>query len=67
MKDPEYGQHCQRRRIEIDGEHYYIVAGRNFAMATVPRENHPNQEKTRIIVEKVCETITKILSGEPEE
>ena len=55
----------QRRRIEIDGEHYYIIVtwedGSPTVLATCPRENAPERREVRAVLEQVCETITEMM------
>ena len=55
----------QRRRIEIDGEHYYIIVTNGesgpHVCATCPRENAPERMETRQVVERLCETITEMM------
>ena len=55
----------QRRRIEIDGEHYYIIVTRGdngpHVCATCPRENAPERREMRAVLETVCNTITEMM------
>ena len=56
----------QRRRIEIDGEHYYIILTRSDDGSvnidtTCPRENAPENTHLRAVLETVCETITEMM------
>lgn len=41
----------QRRRITVDGEHYYLIV-------TCARENAPERAATRRIVDQICEAAT---------
>jgi len=52
---------CKRRVIQIGGENYYLVVGEDFVLATVPRENSPDQSREREVVETLCGVITEIL------
>ena len=54
---------CIRKRVEIEGENFYIITGKDFCQATVPRENSRDSEKLRTIVDKVCDTITESLTS----
>lgn len=55
----------QRRRIEIDGEHYYIILTWDDGAASIditcPRENAPDNAKMRAVLETVCNTITEMI------
>ena len=57
----------QRRRIEIDGEHYYIILTWDDGAASIditcPRENAPDNAKMRAVLETVCSTITEMMQG----
>ncbi len=61
------GEDCVRRRVEIEGEYYYLLIGDNFLMATVPRENDPQQSATRKIVETLCNAVSEVRSNKKEE
>lgn len=54
-----------RRRIEIDGESYYLIVthdGTAPALTiTCPRENAPDNIKTRRIVENICTAANEML------
>jgi len=55
---------CQRRRVLIEGEHFYIVVGKNFVTATVPDENKYSSKKLRTVVTTLCKEITAAMGGE---
>jgi hypothetical protein len=55
------GEDVTRRLVTIDGENYYLIVGDTLVQATVPRENDPLIEKTRLIVESVCNAISEVL------
>lgn len=52
----------QRRRITVDGEHYYLIVTRGpdgwHICATCARENAPERAATRRIVDQICEAAT---------
>ena len=54
-----------RRRIEIGGEHYYIIVTHGesgpHVCATCPRENAPERREIRAVVERMCKAITEML------
>jgi hypothetical protein len=64
------GEDCIRRKITIEGENYYLMIGKTFLQATVPRENAPQQSQIRNIVEQICDTVTEVqqswIKPEPE-
>jgi len=64
MSNPMDGEHCVRSRVVIDGENFYLVVGKNFVDATVPRENSNDRAKLRKIVKVLCDEITRSLGGE---
>jgi len=51
-----------RRKIEIEGENFYVIIGKSFVDATVPRENSEDNRKLRTIVDKLCDCITEGLT-----
>jgi len=57
------GEDAVRRKIVIDGENYYLTIGKDFAHATTPYENRPENAKLREIVDKICEEITNTQGG----
>lgn len=54
---------CKRKRVEIAGENYYLIVGKDWVQATVPRENAPENNDTRVVVETLCREITGLLGG----
>lgn len=54
---------CTRHKVVIDGENFYLVVGENFCHATTPYENRPENEKTRRVVDTLCEEITRAQGG----
>jgi len=50
-----------RKRIVIDGENFYITMGKRFVTATISHENRSENEKTRRVVDSICDAITEIL------
>lgn len=60
------GDHCIRRRVEINGENYYIILGNTFAHATTPFENRPERMNERMIVEAVVGAISAMLEERDE-
>ena len=52
---------CIRRRVEIDGDHYYILVGHRFVAASVPYENRPENLKQRQVIESLCAAITNCM------
>ncbi len=52
----------QRRRITVDGEHYYLIVTSGpdgwHICATCARENAPERAATRRIVDQICEAAT---------
>lgn len=63
MSPPNHGI---RRRLTLDGEHYYLIvtAGPDGAAVdiTCPRENAPEHAKLRGILEAVTSSITEMLA-----
>jgi hypothetical protein len=59
------GEICVRRKVVIDGENYYLTIGTDFAHATTPFENRPENEKLREVVDMVCAVITETQGGHP--
>ena len=57
------GEDAVRRKVVINGENFYLVIGKNFAHATTPYENRPENEKVRRIVDTICEEITQVQGG----
>jgi len=57
------GDDCKRRQVTIDGEHFYLIIGRDFVHATEPHENRPENQKTRQLVDTICEIITAVQGG----
>lgn len=55
------GEDITRELVVIDGENYYLAVGETLIQATVPRENAPMMEKTRLIVETLCDAISRVL------
>ena len=47
----DISEDCVKKTIIIDNENYYLVVGKSFVMATVPRENDPMMSATRMAVE----------------
>lgn len=60
MKPIDPPDDCVRRRVEIDGKNYYVVVGETFVDITPPRENRPENLKTRVMLETLCREITSI-------
>ena len=60
------GEDAVRRKVVINGENFYLVIGKNFAHATTPYENRPENEKVRRIVDTICEEITQVQGGSDE-
>ena len=58
MKDGEH-EDCIRKMIEIDGENFYIMIGKNFVDTTVPFENRPDRMKLRQMLDSICDCITE--------
>ena len=54
---------CVRKRISIEGEHFYLIIGRTFLDVTVPRENAPDQSKVRAILEQICNAVSEVREG----
>lgn len=53
---------CIRKRVEINGENYYIIACDDYTIkATTPYENRPENMKERQVVDMVCDTVSSIL------
>lgn len=64
------GNICERRRVVINKENYYITVGKTFVHGTVPYENRKDREDERLVVETICKEITRSLRrqhGLPEE
>lgn len=55
------GERCTRKRIDIDGENFYIVVGDSFVQATIPEENFSKNKRVREVVELLCEGITGVM------
>lgn len=55
---------CERHRVVIDGENFYLTVGRTFVEATVPFENTNDREKLRRIVKELTNAITRAMGGE---
>ena len=55
---------CERRKVVVGKENYYLVIGKNFLHVTIPDENHPDREHERLAMEKICEEINKVRGGE---
>ena len=53
---------CIRRKVEINGENFYLIIGKEFLQCTVPRENAPGQSKVRNIIERICEEVSSVRS-----
>lgn len=56
------GTPCKRIKAVIDGENFYLIVGENFAHATTPYENRPENHKLRVTVDTIC-TIISIAQG----
>lgn len=58
MTAPNLGK---RRRVTIDGEHYYVIVTNGpdgwQVDCTCPRENAPENGKLRGAIEKICAAI----------
>lgn len=50
-----------RRVVQIEDENYYLVVTQNSVTATVPYENRPGNVRLRVIVDKLCEEISKTM------
>jgi len=61
------GESCVRRRVEINGENYYLTVGRTFVTATVPHENRPDRENERLVVETLCAAISEVMESQGNE
>jgi hypothetical protein len=61
MMDAELTGVGIRRRVNIFDENYYIVVTPTSVECTVPHENRPDQIQTRMVVDKICEEITKTM------
>ena len=57
-------QTCVRRRVEIGGENFYVIVGKDFVQATIPHENRPDNMQLREVVEVLCGAITEMMGGE---
>lgn len=57
----------QRRRITVDGEHYYLIVTRGpdgwHICATCARENALERAATRRIVDQICEAATLAINA----
>jgi len=58
---------CVRRKMVIDGEHFYLVVGKTFIQCVVPRENSPEQSKLRDTIETMCTHVTELLQKAEQE
>lgn len=62
MSQDGFAGDCQRERISIDGETFYLVAGfedgRPFLHVTVPDENKPTGRALRQVAETICNRAT---------
>jgi hypothetical protein len=47
-----------RRRVEIDGENYYIVVTPNSVTITTPFENRPENIQRRLVIDRLADEIT---------
>ena len=61
------GEKCKRKRIEIDGENFYLVVGKDFITATIPHENRPERLDLRNTVDTLCDGVSKLMKGETDE
>jgi len=62
-KAPEFDGECTRKRVVIDGEHYYIILGMDWVQVTVPRENDQAMDHTRTVAETLCREITELMKN----
>lgn len=53
-----------RRAVDIlgDGQLWYVVVTPTSAEVAVPYENRPDMAETRIVVDRACSTISRLLS-----
>ena len=56
----EEGESCIRIKKVINGEHYYIVVGKDFLHVTCPRENDPQMSHERRAIEEIQQTVNMI-------
>ena len=49
-----------RKKVVIKGENYYLYISPTSLVATVPRENDPNMQDTREIVEAIANAVTEV-------
>jgi hypothetical protein len=54
----EYIDSGIRRRVEIDGENYYIVVTHNSVTITTPFENRPENITRRLVIDRLADEIT---------
>ena len=54
-------ERCQRHKIQINGENFYLVIGKTFVCCTVPDENKAKTLLLRKIVDELCENISGIM------
>lgn len=54
------GEKCVRRKLEIDGENYYLVIGKGFLHITCPRENDSSMSKERTALERLCQEVNLV-------
>jgi len=57
---PTQGEPCIRKRVIIDGQHYYIIQSKNKVQITVPHENWPERQKERLSVDILCQEVLNI-------
>jgi len=51
----------KRRRVEINGENYYLLLSDNHIDITVPFENRPENVETRVLLNTLCKEISKLM------
>lgn len=65
MKDMEANT-GQRRRMTIDGEHYYLIVTNGpdgwRIDITAPRENAPENARLRGILESLCGAVSEMIA-----
>lgn len=58
------GTSCKRHKVNVDGECYYLLYGKDICMVKHAFENRPENDKLTAVLGAICAKITEIKQTE---